>query len=260
VPPRRPASSTPNLRASLEPDPSSIESFGLIAGAIVSAAGVGTLLWGALRLLRTRLTRSWLRGQLSDLGACNREMVDAIRVANQALIDGVGWEGWAIPPRPLGPALAQLDRVEVELVAIGAALGGRDAEGALGRLRDDLEQVAHLMVEQLNAHTAAIWSAYRAAEGEEIGTSATGREVIPVVGGGCDFETEVELVANVERRRRLVSHLVRASYHQLGDGLRAHGFTPQWPIWTYELEQYMDPPRMLYAVSSPEDTKEASDA
>lgn len=173
-------------------------------------------------------------------------MVTAVGAANQALIDGVGQHGWSIPPPTLGPALATLDNVEIELLHVGATIRGRDADGSLERLRDDLEEACRLLAEQLVVYVDGVWTAYRDFDGAEVGTAANGSVTIGVLQGDRSPDEQRELEASIDRRRRTFTHLIRASAHRLGDELKASHFACRWPIATGELDQYLDPPRLRF--------------
>jgi hypothetical protein len=208
-----------------------VEDFAVLVGAVASAVGVVAAALAAIRWWRVRRVRQRLAVAVGRLVRQERRLGRLIIDLDRQLTMGGAWEGWSQWPAYLGGQLTYASGLADEAEREEALVRALDADGAVERLRQDVEEMHQVLHKVAMACLDGTIAAYRNSEGEPVASSPAGRELSPVFTG----TEEEELLA----ARRRFTTLMRSTLSRLGSSdwrseLRAEAFESSWPLYRWE--------------------------
>jgi hypothetical protein len=194
----------------------------LIAGA--SLAAIITALWSVRRWRNDRKIERELSMHLGRLLRVNLWLTVVAIELDQKLSAGIGWRGKKTNDmnNPITGHLWYCDGIAVELEHSTAELRAMDANGAIERLREDLERLTAVLREAADMYQEDTWSRYLEIKGEPIGYSDDGDE--PTVA------LEACHVPRVEELRREATLLLRTSMRRLNKNDYQTSYEVTWPV------------------------------
>jgi hypothetical protein len=216
---------------------------GVIAAAVAIVASVGSMMrWVRARWQRTRT----LRNRLDRVEQENAALVRTATAISRAMIEGITWRGWRIPPPELEAHLDALRETDRALERLHARVRAMRAEPAVERLRADIEAAIAALRRGVDLYRQGTWVTYRKAAQEGGSASerfaatdpttgrrryepaASGDDPLPALGGE-------DAVEEARRRARDVDLFVRSAWYQIDDVERAEAFSAAWPTREYEV-------------------------
>lgn len=208
--------------------------------AILTGAGAGASAtaiiggWVSLRrAIRGRRQRRELASAVHRLLRLDYWLNVGCRHLDIRLAEGVGWAGHDVWPAKLTGGLNYMAGISDELSVTGARLRSMDeASGAIGRLREDIEELCRVLAAAADRYRLGSLAAYRKFGGAPIPWSAAGREVTPAL-------QEDDIQTHIDGRAR-ATWLFRSCLFRVRPEL-AHRYDCQWPVRRHEFERLQPP-------------------
>lgn len=175
----------------------------------------------AKKSVRDRHLSNRLRIQLWRLRRLDRRITALVIEVDQAFERGLGWRGNRTVPRPISGHMRYFLGLLDELEFSTADLRAMDTSGSVERLRSDMESLASLMRDTIDAYQKGIWATYRSCEGKPIPYDPD--DGVPTVALRPDD------VEEAETRRRHAELLFRTCISRLAGSDAAGNYRTQWP-------------------------------